>query len=106
MQEFNDDLLQEYLDGTLDEEARQGVEAHLAESPESRAQLAELEALFSSLTALPELPLSTDLSVAVMAQFGRETAVTRLPRWLWGLLLGQLIVAALLLGNVRSSLQV
>ena len=105
MQKFNDDLLQEYLDGTLDEEARQAVEAHLAESPEARAQLAELEALFSSLAALPELPLSTDLSAMVVAQIGRETAVTRLPRWLWGLLLGQLVIAALLLGNVWSSLQ-
>jgi hypothetical protein len=105
MKDFNDDLLQEYLDGTLDEDTRQAVEAHLANSPEARAQLAELETLFSSLTALPELPLGTDLSVAVVAEIGRETAVAKpLPHWLWGLLLGQTVVAALLLGNVWSSL--
>ncbi|MEZ4593809.1 MAG: zf-HC2 domain-containing protein [Chloroflexota bacterium] len=105
MKKFNEDLLQEYLDGTLDEETRQNVEAHLASSPEARAQLAELEALFSSLAALSELPLGTDLSVGVVAEIGRETAVTKpLPRWLWGLLLGQVLVAALLLGSVWSSL--
>lgn len=51
MKEFNDDLLQEYLDGTLDDNTRQAVEAHLASSPAARAQLAELEVLFSSLGA-------------------------------------------------------
>lgn len=112
MKEFNEDYLHEYLDGTLDDETRQAVEAHLARSPEARAQLAELEALFSSLDALPELPLGTDLSVAVAAAIGRSTAtsttlsagVTRpLPRWVWGLLLGQVAVAALLLSRVWSS---
>ena len=105
MQEFNDDLLQEYLDGTLDEAARQAVEAYLAQSPKARAQLAELEVLFSSLEALPELPLNVDLSAAVVAEIGRETAASKpLPRWLWRLLLGQVLIAALLLGNVWSSL--
>lgn len=105
MQEFNEDLLQEYLDGTLDDETRRAVEAHLANSPAARAQLAELEALFSSLDTLPELPLTRDLSAAVVAKIGWETAVsTPLPRWLWGLLLGQALIALLLLGNVWASL--
>ena len=105
MKDFNDDLLQEYLDGTLDDETRQRVEAHLASSPEARAQLAELEMLFSSLEALPELALSTDLSAAVVTKIGQETAVARpLPRWLWGLLLGQVVGALLLLSSVWSSL--
>lgn len=112
MQEFNDDYLHEYLDGTLNDETRQAVEAHLARSPGARAQLAEMEALFSSLDMLPELLLSTDLSVAVVAEIGTETATSTtlsagvarpLPRWVWGVLLGQVVVAALLLGNVWSS---
>lgn len=105
MQEFNEDYLQEYLDGMLDEEARQAVEAHLASSPQARAQLAELEALFASLDGLPELPLATDLSAGVVAQIQQETAVsTSLPRWLWGLLLGQVAIALLLLGDRWLSL--
>ncbi len=99
MQEFNDDLLHEYLDGTLDDETERAVAAHLARSPEARAQLAELEALFASLEALPELALTTDLSVAVVAEIGRGTAVARpLPRWVWGLLVGQVVAAVVLLG--------
>ncbi len=106
MNDFNDDLLHEYLDGTLDDETRRLVEAHLARSPGARAQLAELEALFANLEALPELPLSMDLSAAVVAAMGRETAVARpLPRWVWGLLLGQMAVAIVLLGTLWSSLQ-
>ena len=105
MQEFNEDLLQEYLDDTLDDETRQAVEAHLASSAAARAQLAELQALFSSLDALPELPLTRDLSEAVVAEIGQETvAATPLPRWLWGLLLGQVLIALLLLGNVWALL--
>lgn len=105
MQEFNEDLLQEYLDGMLDNKTRQAVETHLANSPTARAQLAELQAMFGSLDTLPELPLTADLSAGVVAQIGRETAVTtQLPRWLWGLLLGQAILALLLLGNVWASL--
>jgi hypothetical protein len=112
MKEFNEDYLHEYLDGTLDDETRRAVEAHLARSPEARAQLAELETLFASFEALPELPLGTDLSVAVVATIGREMATSTtlsagvarpLPRWVWGLLLGQVVVAALLLGRVWSS---
>ncbi|MAT97081.1 MAG: hypothetical protein CL608_08065 [Anaerolineaceae bacterium] len=105
MKDFNEDLLHEYLDGMLDDETRQAVEAHLASSPAARAQLAELEALFSSLDTLPELPLGRDLSAAVVAEIGQEMAVsTSLPRWLWGLLLGQALIALLLLGNVWTSL--
>jgi anti-sigma factor RsiW len=105
MREFNEDLLHEYLDGTLDDKTRQAVEAHLASSPAARAQLAELEALFGSLDALPELPVTRDLSAAVVAEIGRETAVTTpLPRWLWALLLGQVMIALLLAGNVWALL--
>lgn len=99
MTEFNEDLLHEYLDGTLDDQTRQTVEAHLARSPAARAQLAELEVLFASLDAVPELPLITDLSAGVVAQIQRETA-TLTPRWLWGLLLGQLLVALVLFGDL------
>lgn len=105
MQEFNEDLLQEYLDGTLDDETRQVVEMHLASSPAARARLAELQALFSSLEDLPELPLTKDLSEAVVMEIERETAaLSPLPRWLWGFLLGQVLIALLLLRNVWASL--
>lgn len=104
MEEFSEDLLHEYLDGTLDAETRQAVAAHLAKSPEARAQLAELEALFGNLDALPELPLATDLSARVVAKIGQETAVSKLPRWVWGLLVAQVVIALLLLGNVWAPL--
>lgn len=113
MKEFNEDYLHEYLDGTLDDETRRAVEAHLARSPEARAQLAELQALFASLEALPELPLGTDLSVAVVTAIGQGTATSTtlsagvarpLPRWVWGLLLGQVVMAIVLLGRVWSAL--
>ena len=105
MQEFNEEHLQEYLDGTLDDDERWAVEAHLVRSPEARAQLAELEALFTSLDSLPEMPLATDLSAGVVAAIRQETAVSAsLPRWLWGLLLGQVAIALLLLGDRWSVL--
>lgn len=106
MKDFNEDYLHEYLDGALDAKTRQMVEAHLANSPEARTQLAELAALFSSLEALPELPLGMDLSVGVVAAIGQGTAVPhQLPRRLWGLLVGQVVVAGLLLGTMWPSLQ-
>ena len=106
MDEFNEDLLHEYLDGTLDHETRQAIEAYLANSSVARAQLAELQALFSDLDTLPELSLARDLSAAVVAEIGQETAVaTPWPRWLWGVLLGQAFVVLLLLGNIRWLLQ-
>ena len=113
MTEFNEDSLQDYLDGTLDDAARQAVEAHLATSAEARAQLAELEALFSGLAALPEMPLAADLSAGVVAQIRQETAAlnevetavsTPLPRWLWLLLFSQAVGAVFLLGNRWSVL--
>jgi hypothetical protein len=113
MTEFNEDSLQEYLDGTLDDAARQAVEAHLVTSAEARAQLAELEALFSGLEALPEMPLAVDLSLGVVEQIRQETAALSkveaavspsLPRWLWLLLLSQVVGAVFLLGNRWSVL--
>ncbi|VAW37431.1 hypothetical protein MNBD_CHLOROFLEXI01-3351 [hydrothermal vent metagenome] len=113
MQEFNEDYLQEYLDGTLDEDSRRAVEAHLATSPAARAQLAEMETLFAGLEALPEMPLAVDLSAGVVTRIRQETPAlsrvevavsTSLPRWLWLLLLSQIVGAVFLLGNRWSLL--
>lgn len=105
MTEINEDSLQEYLDGTLSDEARQAVETHLASASEAREQLAELETLFAGLEALPEMPLEIDLSAGVVEQIRQETAVSNsFPRWLWAFLLGQIAVALLLLGNRWSLL--
>ena len=93
---FDDTILQEYLDGELDEAQRREVAALLAESAEARAQLAEWQALYAAFTEVADIPLTTDLAGKVVAQLeGRVTAVSPAP-WLRWLLLAQAAVVGLL----------
>ena len=87
MNQFDEFTLNEYLDGTLDEDTRQQVEQWLAESDAAQAMLAELQDTFSALDSLADVPLARDLSAAIVANIeGEETTV--IPswvRWLAGL---------------------
>ncbi len=97
MNELNDDLLNEYLDGTLDAETRQAVETQLARDPAAQARLAELQNLFADLAQMGEAPLTTDLSAPVLAAIRAEKAEAA-AWWLRWLPLLQLVVAGLLIG--------
>ncbi len=63
---LDETALHEYLDRALDPAAHAGVEAHLAGCSTCTARLAELQALFTALEALPDVPLQRDLSLAVV----------------------------------------
>ncbi len=92
---IDDTILQEYLDGELDEAQRQEVEALLAESAAARAQLAEWQTLYTAFDGVADVPLTTDLTGQVTTQIERKTAVSPAP-WLRWLLLGQVVVAGIL----------
>jgi hypothetical protein len=67
MTHLTDDTLNAYLDHALNPIARAEAEAHLATCAPCAAQLHMLHAVFASLAALPEVPLSRDLSASVIA---------------------------------------
>ncbi len=92
---IDETILQEYLDGALDEAQRREVETLLAESAEARAQLAEWQAFYAAFDEVTDAPLTTDLAGRVTAQIERQTAVSASP-WLRWLLLGQVIAVGAL----------
>ncbi|HID50904.1 MAG TPA: hypothetical protein EYP41_02560 [Anaerolineae bacterium] len=92
---IDETILQEYLDGELDEVQRQEVETLLAKSAAARAQLAEWQALYTAFDGVPDVPLTTDLAGQVTAQIAWQTAVSPTP-WLRWLLLGQVVVVGIL----------
>ncbi|HFQ93706.1 MAG TPA: hypothetical protein ENK32_06835 [Anaerolineae bacterium] len=93
---IDETILQEYLDGELDEAQRRDVEALLAESAEARAQLAEWQAFYAAFDEVTDVPLTTDLAGKVVAQLeGQDTAVSPSP-WLRWLLLGQVVIVGVL----------
>jgi hypothetical protein len=104
MNEIDEALLNEYLDGTLDEDRRRDVEALLARSPEARAMLVDLKQLFADFEALSDVSLETDLSASIVADIESQSSSFRVnSRWLRFLLLGQLVVALLLFSRLWSS---
>lgn len=92
MDERTENLLNEYLDGTLDASHQDEAERLLAESEEAQAYLADLELLFADLADLEELPLARDLSQDIVAQLDKPTAA-----WSNWWLVGQIIGVAVLL---------
>ena len=98
---WNEDLLSAYVDGEVTDEERTVVEARLAESPSTRALLAEIEAARDAVRALPMRdappefwarildgtgldatdldPTSVDTSAPVVTLESRRGS--RLPRW-------------------------
>ena len=97
MIDLNDDLLNEYLDGTLDGEAQRAVETKLAHDPAARARLVELQNVFAGLAEMEDEALTTDLSASVLASIRAEKAEGA-AWWLRWLPLLQLGVAGLLIG--------
>ena len=98
MNEREEFLIQEYVDGELDDAQRGEVEALLAESAEAQAFLAELRSLNMQFAAVVDVPMPTDLS-AQIAQRAQQASVAEAAPSLWGrwLLLVQILVAAILL---------
>lgn len=86
--------LHAYLDGELEADARVRLEAHLARCAACGARLAELETLFATIEALPDVPLERDLAPAVVAALEGERAAAA-PRLRW--LLAFQVAAALAL---------
>ena len=104
MAELDDALLNEYLDGTLNEAARQEVERQLAQSPEAQARLAELQSLFAAFEDVTEVPLPNDLSTSVLAAIRSDETPQSTS---WGLRLLpilQLVVVVILLGIFWTAL--
>ncbi|MCB8921185.1 MAG: zf-HC2 domain-containing protein [Ardenticatenaceae bacterium] len=91
MKHVSGEILNEYLDGTLDEGARKAVEGHLSECAVCRKELASLQTLFASLQTIEELPLAVDLTDTVLAALLPQQEVRR-----WTLWVGALQIAAVL----------
>lgn len=73
MDHLNEFLLNEYLDGVLDEAARKRVEAHLHRCPRCRARLDDLRSVFHALGLPGEKPLGRDLVPGILARLPRRT---------------------------------
>lgn len=92
--------LNEYLDQALPTARRAAVEAHLAGCADCRSQLAQLQLLFTTLDALPEVPLDHDFSgelvrtIAARPPIARAVTPPPLPWWLLALQLAGAALAA------------
>ncbi len=75
MSHLSKEIINEYLDQMLDDKSRQQAEAHLDTCEQCRAELADLEMLFSSLDELPEIPLTRDLKAGVLARLPKEMQI-------------------------------
>lgn len=100
---LSDAWINEYLDGALSADQRAQAQAHLATCADCAARAAALQTLFTSLDALPDLPLERDLSVPVLAALragARASArrPARLPLRLWTMAALQFALAIALAG--------
>ena len=75
MNHVDEFTLNEYLDEALPDRERLDVEAHLAVCAACQAELAELQQLFLTLTAVSEAPFTVDMSAAVKTQIEQEKTV-------------------------------
>ena len=92
MQHPDDMILNEYLDGNLNEPVQASVQAHLDTCAACEVRLAELQRVYAALQAWPEVALKRDLSPAVLRAI-RPAQLT----WLgWVLALQAVLVIALL----------
>lgn len=86
---LSDEQLNEILDGSEDKSARR----HLDACGACRARLAELQAVFAALEAVPEQPLRRDLTASVLARLPEER---RARAWSWPLAIQSAMVIVLL----------
>ena len=94
MEHLTEEQLNEYLDGLLDEQTHQRVEAHLVGCAECRSLAKNLELVFASLDNLPEVPLAHNLAPSVLANLPPKTPVriwTRAFAAQWGIVVGTLV---------------
>ncbi len=104
MNEVDEALLNEYIDGTLDRAARQRVEAMVAASPEAAAYLAELELLLADFGEVVDVPIQTDLSAGVLTEIQRASLAAA-PNWLRFLPFFQLMAVMALLVILWTTLE-
>ena len=78
MKHLSKSQLNEYLDEVLDESTQQKVETHLSNCEHCRAEVNELQTLFSALDELPELPLTHDLTQGVLAGLPKRMKIPKL----------------------------
>ncbi len=102
MTHLDEFTLNEYLDHTLDAETNRMVESHLTSCPTCQQSLAELQTVFAALTAVTDLPLTTDFAPRVLQTIQPEPTT---PAWIPWMLLAQLAGAALMLAGLWSSVQ-
>ena len=73
-EQWNEDLLSAYVDGEVNDEQRAMVEARLAESPSTRALLAEVEAARDAVRALPMRDAPPEFWARILDGTGLEPA--------------------------------
>ena len=80
-----EDLLAEYVDGTLTDQQRAVVDAHLASCEACREGVELASGATTMLAALPEEPVPLGLTGPVLAEArrARERRQPRLDRWQW-----------------------
>ncbi|CAN5277074.1 hypothetical protein BH24ACT12_BH24ACT12_09680 [soil metagenome] len=67
------DVLADYVEGLLDDDARAQVQRHIVEDPDTAALVAELETLPRLLAATPMEPMPADVVARVDAALARES---------------------------------
>jgi len=94
------ELLSAYMDAELSEAQRELVQAHLAECPVCRQELARLERLWQTLAALPGVAPPADLAERVLAQLPRR----QVPWWRSLALAASLLVGIMMGGSLGVNL--
>ena len=95
--------LHEYLDGCLAPNEIVVLKAHLESCPECAMRLGEMQALFSSLESLPDIPLERDISLAVVSALQPKPKLSR--RLKWGAIIQAVLALIVLLLALPSLLK-
>ncbi|MGA9162639.1 MAG: zf-HC2 domain-containing protein, partial [Actinomycetota bacterium] len=67
-----DDLLADYVDGTLDERGRADVDSHLLGCERCRGEVGEARSARAALAEVEELPVPFGVTGPVLAEAGRR----------------------------------
>ena len=93
-----EDLLNEYLDDLLDQEAKEQLEAHLADCPACAGELQDLQQVFLDLASLPDVQLEVDLSSSVLESVKSNREARRGIRWIFVFQSAVVLLMILLVG--------
>ena len=77
----DENQLNEFLDGYLDESAMADLEMHLETCPDCTARLGELQTVFFALAELPDVDLDQDFSKAVISELQPVVQFSGLLKW-------------------------